>query len=81
MAKRVVINKEKFLKWLDERIVEEYAEEAKASKVGDYPDAFKCANARNVFKYVKLSITGEFNTDIGDFLEEIGGTTEGEMQV
>ena len=72
MAK-MVINTEKFMEWLDRQIVAEYRMEAASASEGNYAQAMANAEARKTFEFVKLSITGEERTDIGDFMEEVDG--------
>lgn len=69
----MVINTEKFLKWLDRQIIGEYRMEASSSGNGDYAQALRNEEARHTFEFVKFSITGEHNTDVADFMEEVDG--------
>lgn len=65
------IDVEKFLKWLDDQITETYQDEMKANKTGNYALALMASESRKTFGFVKLTITGEEDTDTADFVEEV----------
>lgn len=75
MAKKMVINTEKFLEFLDDCIKRTYQEEMKANSSehpcrDNYLDAYNAAKDRDTFEWIKLTITGEQDTDLGEFMEE-----------
>lgn len=71
MEKKMVINTEKFLKWIDKNIVSEYACEAEQCSKGNYSVAAEHKEARSVFEFIRREITGENCDDVSEFMEEV----------
>lgn len=64
------INTEKFLKFLERGIVEEYAMEASEVSKGNYGLALECKGSRLAYEFIKRAIEGDPDDDKADFMEE-----------
>ena len=63
------INTQKFVQWLKEREQEAKHFEAAASKAKDYIKAHEYECEANAYEWIRYKITGEDDTDIGEFME------------
>lgn len=76
MIKKMVIDADKFLEFLDEMIRGTYVTEMRANKSEhpkpqDYIDSHDAVVDRNTFTWLRNTITGDEGTDLGDFMIEV----------
>lgn len=64
------INTEKFIGHLKDQIMTHQHYECEAQRKGDYIRAHDLKTEKETFKWLLLTITGEEDTDLGEFMEE-----------
>ena len=71
MAKKMVVNTDKFIKWLEENISAEYADEAKASSKSDYLRAIESKATRDTYEFILRAVKCDPDDDPAEFMEEV----------